>query len=90
MQIQKTGYLNEARLRVPAGAYHPRTPPTIPPQCRSWFLILTPILDPHYALTERANECLALMPLAPAVYTTWAAPHHHAVYIGKFRYFGEP
>ncbi len=90
VQIQKTGYLNEGRLRVPAGAYHLRTPPTIPTQCQSWFLILTPALDPHYALTEQANECLALTLLPPATYTTWTAPHRHAVYIGKFRFFGKP
>ena len=90
VQIQKTGYLNEGRLRVPVGAYRLRTPPTIPAACQSWFLILTPALDPHYALTEAANDCLALTALNPAPYTTWRSPHQHAVYIGKFRFFGTP
>ena len=85
VQIQLTGYINEGRLRIPAGSYRLRTPPSIPVRCQSWSLILTPSIDPRYALTEGANDCLSLTALPPVRYRTWLPPREHAIYLGQFR-----
>ena len=90
VQIQRTGYVNDYRLRVPAGSYRPRTPPSIPLACQSWFLPLAPSIDPRYALTEEANQCLALTALEPVPFRTWLPPHQHAIYIGQFRSAAAP
>ncbi len=82
-QIELAGYLNDPRLRVPAGAYHKLPPPSLPPDCVAWFYPLAPAIHARYELSYQPLSCLPLSEFAPVEFTTWLAPRHRAIYILK-------
>jgi hypothetical protein len=81
-QLQSTGYVNEPRIRVPAGAYKPRNLPGAP-GCHGWFLDWTPSIQPRFTLSDAPSSCYPPAPFPPEQYRTWCPPHHRAVFISS-------
>ena len=48
IQIENGGHINEARIKVPAGAYNPKSFSKIPKGCRDGFTNFAPVIDPKY------------------------------------------
>jgi len=80
-QVEKAGYLNDPRIRVPQGAYKPqprRAPPADCPEYPS--LDLTPDLNPQYVITLNPRDCGGQVAFPPVMYRTWIAPHTNWIY----------
>jgi hypothetical protein len=83
-QLEAAGYINENRLRVPAGAYHLRKRPAgVPIACYFWFEGDTPMVSARYALSYDQTSCFTPSQFAPVAYTTWFSPHHRLIYIQR-------
>ena len=79
-QLQSTGYVNEPRILLPAGAYKPRNL-SGPPGCHGWFLDWTPSIQPRFMLSDVPSSCYPPAPFPPQRYRTWCPPHDRAVSI---------
>lgn len=83
-QVEKGGYVNDPRIRVPANAYVKPEPRVSTPNC-GWgvvgFLPWTPVLKPRYALTLDAGVCEGESEFAPVEYRTWLPPRAKRVYL---------
>lgn len=80
-QLQVTGYVNEPRIRVPAGAYKPPTPTGAPPGCHGWFLDWTPSIHPRFMVSESPSPCFPAAPFPLLWYRTWCPPHRRGVQV---------
>jgi hypothetical protein len=83
-QIQRTGYINEPLIKVPADAYVNHD---LPPQlaaCHNFFLPYTPSIHPVYGVGETLSPCFEGPVLHAAEYTAWMAPHRHVVFIARY------
>jgi hypothetical protein len=81
-ELERVGYVNEAKIRVPVGAYRPMRAPDLSKPCANWFTPYTPALQAHYALSYNPGVC-SLSAFAPVPYQTWLAPHGRAIYIER-------
>jgi hypothetical protein len=90
-QIEKAGYINDKRIRIPAGAYAPRTTGPSPEDCMPpsskfmdvWslgFLDRTPVIQPVYATFLDQGACGGQVAFPPRMYRTWIAPHTNWIY----------
>jgi hypothetical protein len=80
-QIELTGHVNESRIHVPAGAYHPWTAPkALPSQCIFWFQNYTPSIHARYELSNQPGVCFPDAHIPPVRYTTWLPPHQRSIY----------
>jgi len=83
-QLESTGYINDSRLRIPAGAFHPKSTPTdTPVGCYSWFSELAPSINPRYILSFDQSSCYSPSQFAPVSYNAWLSPHTRTIYIQK-------
>lgn len=81
-QLEVAGYVNDDRLRIPVGAYHPWSrPEDIPENCYSWFAAHTPAVNPRYVLTFDQTSCFKPSQFSPVLYHTWFAPHQRMLFI---------
>jgi hypothetical protein len=83
-QIQQTGYINEPRIKVPAGAYVNHDLPPDLRVCHNFFLPDTPSIHPVYGIGETFSPCFAGPILHAVEYTAWMAPHRHTVFIARY------
>ena len=90
-QIEKAGYLNDNRIRVPAGAYVPRAAGPYPEDCKppsnaetdTWsvgFLYMTPVIKPVYATFLDRGACGGQVAFPPVMYRNWIGPHTNWIY----------
>jgi hypothetical protein len=83
-QIQRTGYINEVLIKVPAGAYKERDLPRAMAVCHNFFLPFTPSIHPVYGVGASLAPCFVGPELHTATYNTWLAPHHRSFFIARF------
>jgi hypothetical protein len=90
-QIEKAGYINDDRIRIPAGAYMPPAAGSFPKDCEPqsaefmdvWsvgFLDRTPVIQPVYATFLDRRACGGQVAFPPVMYRTWIAPHTNWIY----------
>jgi len=82
-QIEDGGHINDPRLVVPSGAYHPVTrPQSVPDACGLDFAPLTPAVHPEFSLVfAKKIGCLAPSAFPPVRYRTWLPPFHATIYV---------
>jgi 4-amino-4-deoxy-L-arabinose transferase-like glycosyltransferase len=81
-QLEIAGHVNNPRIRIPAGAFHPWTPPpTFTSECRFGFSSQTPAIVAQYLLSSGPTSCFTPSQFPPVRYTTWLPPHDRAIYI---------
>jgi hypothetical protein len=83
-QIQQTGYINEPRIKVPAGAYVKHDLPPYLRACHNFFLPDTPSIHPMYGVGETLSPCFTGPILHAVEYTAWMAPHRRTVFIARY------
>jgi hypothetical protein len=82
-EVEKAGYVNDSRIRVPKGAYVPQPARVLPASCTRWFfgsLETTPALQPVYAVSSNPQECGGQVAYPPVTYRTWIAPRVNTIY----------
>lgn len=81
-QIEAAGYVNDARIERPAGAFHAdRDAESLAPACRLNFASFTPEIHPRFFVVFQQMPCLADA-LFPAVgYRTWLPPFRRSIYV---------
>jgi len=82
-QIEASGYVNDSRIQVPAGAYKAPRPRPLPEGCdppSASFLDWTPAIKPVYGVFADAETCGGQAAITPVMFHTWIAPHTHWVY----------
>jgi hypothetical protein len=72
VEVQRAGYINDARIVVPAHAYAP-TPPPPPDICHMLFADDTPHIHPLYGVSFQPDVCNGPAPFAPVHYSRWLA-----------------
>jgi hypothetical protein len=82
-QIEIAGHVNDPRIRIPAGSFHPLPPSPYPPACAYWFDSWVPEIRTRYELSFDPSPCFPESQFAPLTFTTWLAPHQHTIYILK-------
>ena len=80
-QLELTGYYNDSRLKIPAGSFHPVTPPAVPERCLYDEAEKTPDIHPRFGLAFSPTDCYPAAAFAPIHYTTWFGPHDQAIYV---------
>lgn len=80
-EIEKTGHVNDSRIRVPQDAYAPHRQIDFSSDCEgNLFLTLAPAIKPVYAITLDPDECRGEAAFPPMEYRTWIAPHANWIY----------
>lgn len=82
-QLESTGYMNNDRVRIPAGAFHPSIPANAPAGCYVDFLKYTPSINPRYILSFDHTSCYLPSQFAPVSYRAWLPPHNRSIYVQK-------
>ena len=81
-QIERRGYINDARLQRPSGAYQPaHVNQQLPQACQFWYSDYTPVIQPKYFVVFSPVSCLAGSPFGPVSYQTWLPPFQRNIYI---------
>lgn len=81
-QVKDGGYINEPRLKVPAGAYHPDNhPEQVADECKLNFAPDTPLVHPKFTTAFQKMWCLAPSKYPPVIYRTWLPPYGRAIYV---------
>lgn len=97
IQIENGGHINEPRIKVPAGAYNPKSFSKIPEKCRDGFTNFAPAIDPKYFIlfpwfknpsTPPPSWCFVRANFPPIHYTTWLPPFHESMYVKKLAHDG--
>jgi len=83
-QIEKAGYLNDSRIRIPRGAYVDLPVTVFPAGCGGLFLERYPAIKPLYGLSFDPQLCNGQAGFPPVMYHTWLAPHATSIYIVQF------
>jgi hypothetical protein len=83
-QLDATGYVNETKLQVPVGAYHPYVP--LPGLPRDFVdLSYTPSIVPKYFILDAPNADLAPTKYPPVRYTTLLPPFRRTIDIQQLK-----
>jgi hypothetical protein len=83
-QLDTTGYINEPKIEVPAGAYHPYTP-TVPFPAAALDPSLSPSVVPEYYLVPSPELYLVPTKYPPVNYRTLLPPFDRHIYIEQLR-----
>jgi len=86
-QIEMDGYINDPRVKVPAGAYNPHVPDwKTPTGCQySWHMTSTPALVPRYIVVSVPLSDLGPTKYPPLWYGAWLPPFHRALYVQQLK-----
>ncbi len=79
-QIDRTGYINEPRIRVPAAVYV-QWPSPFPSDCQPDQWDRTPVILPGYTLSFDPAACGGLSRFPPVTYSNWLGKRTVAIYI---------
>jgi hypothetical protein len=85
-EIEKVGYVDDHRIRIPKGAYAPPPARSFPTDCDPVsvdFLDWTPAVNPAYAIVPDPTQCGGQLALLPITYATWIAPHTNSIYVAR-------
>jgi hypothetical protein len=83
-ELQISTYVNDYRIRLPAGAYHVYTEPHRS-GCHELSLFgFFPHLAPRYGIAFEPNLCDGPAPFAPVGYSTWPLRHPTTLYVVKY------
>ncbi len=76
-QLEDGGHLNDPRIKVPPGAYHP-APDTLrlADGCEIEVIPLTPDVQPRYFVAFERTPCLVPSKYGPVHFRTWLPPFH--------------
>lgn len=81
-QIRDGGYINDPRLKVPKGAYHPHIHlPAVTADCSFDFAPYTPAIYPKFSTVFPKMWCLAPSKYPPVNYRMWLPPFKGTIYI---------
>jgi hypothetical protein len=80
-ELEENGYVNDARIQVPPGAYKAKRTPVVPGTVRYWMLAWTPSIQPEYFVVYSPQPGLVDSGLAPVPFTTWLPPSTRRVVI---------
>jgi hypothetical protein len=94
VQIENGGHINEARIKIPAGAYDPNPPELkiLPDGCANGFTKFAPVITPKYfilfpwfknPLDPPPSWCFVHAGYPPINYTTWLPPFRATLYVEK-------
>lgn len=83
-QIERTGYVNDERITIPAGAYVNHDLPRDIVPCHDFFLPETPSIHPVYGVGEALSSCFEEPALHSVEYNAWMAPHRRIVFIARY------
>jgi hypothetical protein len=84
-QIENGGYINDARIKVPPGAYHANDHvPRVAGTCSYQFSDWTPALRPAYTIVFPIKSCFAPSKFPPVTFRAWLPPYSRTVYIQQF------
>lgn len=72
-QIEANGYVNDPRIVVPPGAYHPPAAEGTGRADLFWFMPWTPAITPRYVVALSPSQSLLPSPFAPVRYARWLA-----------------
>ncbi|MFL6465241.1 MAG: hypothetical protein ACJ73N_12625, partial [Bryobacteraceae bacterium] len=87
-QLEAGGYINDPRIKIPQGAFHPAPlPPGLPSNCVPWFSSTgaTPAILPHYFVVFTPLPCFVPSPFPRVTYHTWMPPFTRHVYVQQRR-----
>jgi hypothetical protein len=77
VQIEDGDHINDARIKVPVGAYRPYAPGLkLPPECVGMFASFTPAIHPKYFVVSTSKSCFAETNYPVVQYKTWFPPFH--------------
>ncbi len=82
-EVEKAGYIDDIRLRVPKGAWTPPPVRSLPASCQGLnvlFLRGTPAIKPVYAIVDDPTGCGGQPALPPVTSGTWIAPQSDSIY----------
>jgi len=81
-QIEKVGYMNDSRIRVPRGAYVPQPERAHRPNCSvdSSTLGEVPAIKPAFVVSSNPGDCGGQDAFLPVMYSTWIAPRTNWIY----------
>jgi Dolichyl-phosphate-mannose-protein mannosyltransferase len=83
-QLESAGYMNNYRLRIPVGAFHPKSlPANAPAGCYFGFSEETSAINARYILSFDQSSCYSPSQFAPVSYKAWLSPHTRIIYIQK-------
>jgi hypothetical protein len=82
-QIERSGYINEVLIKVPAGAYKKLDLSPAMAVCHNFFLPFTPSIHPVYSVGESLAPCFVAPTLHTVTYHTWMAPHQRSYFIAR-------
>jgi hypothetical protein len=83
-QIEKAGYINNPKIRIPRGVYVPLPERVFRANCNADFLGATPQINPLYALSFDPGQCSGLAGFAPVSYRRWLALQPTLIYVVKY------
>lgn len=85
-QIEAAGFVNEARIEVPAGAFHEnmRTH-RLPEECQHPFGWYAPAIDPKYLIVSSPLPCFADSRFPPITFRTWLPPFRRTIYVQQMK-----
>ncbi len=81
-QLEAAGYINDPRIRIPKGAFHAVSEPTLPSECSTWFSpTLIPAVNPRYFVVFTPLSCFAPSPFPAVTYHAWMPPFTRKLYV---------
>lgn len=85
-QLETAGYINDPRIVIPPGAYHPNGHlPKVPTSCQFYFVSQTPSIHPDYSVAfVQPMPCLVPSKYSPIRYRAWLPPFQRTIYIQRF------
>jgi hypothetical protein len=83
-QVQGGGYLNDARIEVPKGAYHrPPDRSEHAKACNEWFLNWDSEIHPQYTIRKGAPGCFEPSRFPAVRYRAWLPPFERVVEVQR-------
>jgi hypothetical protein len=83
LQIQRAGYINDARIVLPANAFKPVPPPPAA-TCRAFLYERSPVVQPLYGISFDPRACYGPAPFAPVTYSRWLTSKPGTLYVIKY------
>lgn len=80
-QLEKAGYINDPRIRIPQGAYVPQPARANPVGCAAGPQV--PAIKPVYVVSINPGQCGGQVAFPPVAYYTWIAPRTNWIYALK-------
>lgn len=85
-EIEVRGFVNERRIRTPAGVYLTSASlGGLAPGCAVPLSDYSPSIHPEFVLSNVPGHCYPLSDFAPVHYRTWLGPHDRTIYIERVK-----